>query len=286
MRDTSALDDEGNEVLNIIGYETGRIYHCRHPGCYALVHFHKGPESHEIFAYALPGQVHDHSLEGDHIVLAPRKPVSSLIERILSEENAGIDNPHGKRQNKQNRKNGKAKKADYKTKYRNITKLNEVYSSGLCSKKDACYIKIKGETIGDYFTSFVDRHYLFESVFGSAKGRASILEGGHIIELIPSRCYSTTMDAFLSDTVTINGTEFKAYINIHLTFQSSALLNRVKKLCMPSKSSAARMFLVCCDFKQTQPVSLGSGNALRIRYSGSVYSEQQICVSPVPNISS
>lgn len=282
MRDTFALDDKGNEVPNYIGYETGEVYHCRHPGCHALVRFHKGPQSHEIFAYALPGQFHDHSLEGDHTVLIARKPVSSLIKRILSEKQDGTDNPKVTKRNKHNPHPGKVEEKDYITKNRNITNLHEIYRSGLCEKKGVCYIKIDGETIGDYFTSFVDRHYLFESVFDPSKNKASILSGGHIIELVPHRIYSTTMDAFLSDTVTVNKIEYKAYINIHLTFQSPALLRSIQKLCMPG-SIVNRLFLVCCNFEQIQSVIFGNGNTLRARYSGLIHSEQQICAGPVMN---
>lgn len=281
MRDRFALDPiSGEPVDAFTAMDDERIYQCAHPGCRALVYAHWGPQHHEPFFYAVPGQIHDHSQEGDRIVLVIRKPLSSVIETILHGDSFVSGYPPKKKKNVRLVSPPNIQpKAYYIEKFRDITSLPEIYRSGLCSVQNACYDEIAGEALGDFFTSYLDRHYLFDSVFHQSAEMPSILSGGHIIELIPDRFFRTSMDAFLSHNVDLNGIIHKAYINCHLVFGSEQLLSSIRKQCMPG-SKATHMILACADFSEISPPSSGKRGVMRARYSGSIVRKNQICVSP------
>lgn len=283
MRDRFALNpDSGVPVDAFTAMDNKGLYQCAHPGCNALVYAHWGPQHHEPFFYAVPGQIHDHSQEGDRTVLVVRKPVSSLIETILYGEQVGPAYPPKKKKRIRSVPPPTIQpKAYYIEKFRDITSLSEIYRSGLCSVQNACYDEIAGEVLGDFFTSYLDCHYLFDSVFQRSAESPFILAGGHIIELIPDRFFKTGMDAFLSHKLDLNGIIHKAYINCHLVFKNTQLLRSIQKQCM-SGSRAMHMILVCADFTEVSPPALGKGGIMRTRYSGSINCKNQICVSPYP----
>lgn len=281
MRDRFATDLASGEPTDAFtAMNKGGLYKCAHRGCSALVYAHWGPQHHEPFFYAVPGHVHDHSQEGDRTVLVVRKPVSFLIEAILFGDHDTPEHPPKKK--KQIRPVSPPNvqpKGFYIEKFRDITSLSELYRSGLCSVQNACYDEIAGEVLGDYFTSYLDCQYLFDCVFKQSAESPSVLTGGHIIELIPDRFFRTGLDAFLSHSLDLNGTRHKAYINCRLVFESKQLLSSIQRQCM-SGSRAMHMILVCADFSEISPPSLGKGGVMRTRYSGSINTKSQICVSP------
>lgn len=281
MRERIAYDRDGNLIDAYEALETGEMCHCIHPGCPAWVHGQWGPGHREAFFYAFawPGNQHDHSQEGDRTVLTIRKPVSNMIHRILAPRVPPI-HPVKMIKRRKSIKLPPVTAVSFAEKHRNINTLVEAYRSGICSTPGFYSTVVNGEMVGNHFTTYVDRQFLFKNVFGPRFG-PSLLTGEHIIELIPDRVTTTGIRAFQSCNVDCHGISRRAYINISIPIPDPALRHRIINRCF---SRARHMILICGDFRETCHPVLSPSGIWRTAYECTLIRSAQIAVSPEPMV--
>lgn len=276
MRDRFALDSDGILFDAYEALSIGGIFLCAHPGCTARVHPQWGPGHKEAFFYAFPGCIHDHSQEGDHTILSVRKPLSVMINRLIT----------GPQHIPPPRPKVPAPKKPIQTvtpviridKYRNISALSQLYSTGICSTPGFYSTKIDDELIGDYLTTYVDRRYLFDNLFIS-QSSSSILSGPHIIELIPDRFTSSGFRAYQAYEYIIENRKYRAYINININISDPDLNKILINRCF---TYPHHMFLACATFTEQHRPSLGKDNIWRVTYNCNINRASQIAVCPDP----
>lgn len=277
MRDRIAIDINGTPVDAYEALKTKGVYYCAHPGCDARVHAQWGPGHKEVFFYKNPGKdnTHDHSIEGDKTILTIRKPVSAIIKKILSPQ--GVSHPPINIPKPPKKKTSPSQiPMMHITKFRNTNTLLEIYRSGICSTPGICSWVIDGEIVGLYLSTYMDRQFLFDATFITAQ---SVLSGDHIIELIPDRITCSGFRAYQSCSITSNGQQYQAYINVNITIQDASFRQKIINRFF---SANKHLFLVCAVFHELNKPMLCSDGVWRTTYECEISSSSQIAICPEP----
>lgn len=161
--------------------------------------------------------------------------------------------------------------------------VNDINKSGVLNVPGYATVPVAKDLLfGDLITSYKDRNYMAESVFGPAlelpKAICCVPDGIHLFQFRPEKYNRSYL--FGSIFTVMEG--MRCYINIQLLFadKKQKLLGNVVDECFDGKVPIA-MVAVCTDFYRKNDVYIDWEKKIcRVTYEGIIYSGKMICTCP------
>lgn len=158
--------------------------------------------------------------------------------------------------------------------------VSDIYKSGVLNISGYATVPVAEDVLfGDLITSYKDRIYATESIFGPRlgipKATCGVPDGIHLFQFRPEKYNRVYLFGSIFSMIDGMG----CYINIHLLFadKNERLLRNVVDQCFDGRTPIA-MVAACTDFYRKSDVYIDWKRKIcRVTYEGMIHSRKMIC---------